>query len=162
MLEYILLSIVLFISTVLYRIPRGGPGRETWNHWFRGFSGFGSTGGALIWAGFTGIFLSLFTTLPIWVGLLMVVYLMVAEAPGWARYWPNNEDGGSKIKLNLRGLPLFNPIMGNVYFFLYKIKDRLPTYKSFVDGWTAYGELISGFITAVGTLVVFKVIEALL
>jgi len=65
---------------------------------------------------------------------------MLAEAPGWSKWWPNNKDGGNIYLLSLRGLPLFNILMGPIYFI---------TYKNF-ESWTEVSEFICGFVTAVG------------
>lgn len=145
MIIYTILAIL--ISGILFRIPRGGPSKEVWEDHF-GFSGFGSFGGALIWAVFTGVSLSFLFGLQWYYYPSVIVFLMLAEAPGWSQWWPNRPDGGSFVKLTLRGCLLLNPLMGVLYFGFYKIRDRLPTTKLLLDGWTSYAEILSGIVTA--------------
>lgn len=133
------------LSALLYRVPRGGPNPDVWRK-LVGFAGPGSFGGALVWAAFTALPALWISWLayPLAVGLLML-----AEAPGWADYWPSHPGGGDVWKLTLRGLPLLNPFMGFIYFRLYVVRDRLRVRGWFLDGWTAYAELACGAVTAI-------------
>lgn len=81
------------LSAMMYRVPRGGPDREVWQTWL-GFPGLGSFGGALIWAAFTALPALMVTW---WAYPLAVGLLMLAEAPGWARFWPNDPSGDGHL-----------------------------------------------------------------
>lgn len=129
-LYYIL---VIIMSTVLYRWPRGG-----------GLGEGMTTIARLLWAvptalGFTAItgdWWTMLAALTLWAGI----------APKWSLWWPNRPDGGDHFKLNLRGCLLLNPIMGNIYFECYSM--RLDIKKKLKLEWTELAELISGFVTA--------------
>ena len=141
------------LSALLYRVPRGGPDPVVWLRWTGGtWPGPGSFFGALIWAAFTG--LPLLLVAPWWAWPITVGALMLAEALGWADYWPSAPGGGSFWRLTLRGLPLLNPLMGVIYFRLYRIRHRLEVHGPVLDGWTAYAEIASGAVTATGVLLI--------
>lgn len=134
---------------MLYRIPRGGPNTETWHKWFN-FGGFGSFGGALIWAFWcAATFNDWVDPAHWWHGILItaatLVYLMLAEAPGYMK-WVSPISGVKILPLTLRGLPLLNPFMGIIYHIAWKNKDRLPRFGKFIDGWTAWAELGCGAV----------------
>ncbi|MAH44111.1 hypothetical protein CL614_10420 [archaeon] len=143
----IYLILAILISGLLFRVPRGGPSKEVWEDHF-GFGGFGSTGGALIWAAFTACSLSYIFGLHWVYYILFTATLMLMEMPGWSQWWPNRPDGGSFLRLTLRGCLILNPLMGLFYFGFYKIRDRLPTSGFFIEGWTSYAEILSGIVTA--------------
>lgn len=126
----------MIISTILYRIPRGG-----------GLGEGRSTEGALIWAVATGALAALW--LGHWLPLLGIPLLMAGEAPGWSKWWPNRPDGGNIWRLSLRGCLLLNPLMGYIYFWCYKNKTKLPKLGKLASGWTEWSELGSGLVTAV-------------
>jgi hypothetical protein len=147
-INFIGMALVL-ISAPLYRIPRGGPSGDIWLRWTNNVYSGSSALGALVWATSlaTGVWLQLDLS---WYWLVgFVAYLMLAEAFGWSDWWPNNANGGSLAKLSLRGVPLFNPIMGVIYFACYKRENSLPSYGEFLTGWTAWAELLSGAVTAI-------------
>lgn len=131
-----LILLALVLSAILYRIPRGG-----------GLGSGKSTEGALIWAGFTALSFVWIFGLPWWCIPLLVALLMLGEAPGWSKWWPN-APGANIWRLSGRGLLLLNPLMGPIYFGAFRHREQLPRYGRFLDGWTAYAELLSGFVTA--------------
>jgi hypothetical protein len=144
-------AIVILASATLYRIPRGGPDTATWLRWTSGRFDGSSFIGSAIWALATAAMLAgLFQT---WWLIALAPLLMIAEAPSWSDYWPNNDERFKSYwlrlgLLTLRGCLLFNPLMGVIYFGLYAVRQRLPRRGEFLDGWTAYGELLSGAVTA--------------
>lgn len=125
----------MIISTILYRIPRGG-----------GLGEGRSTEGALIWSVVTAGLCALW--LGNWLVLLGAIALMAGEAPGWSKWWPNRPDGGSMWRLSLRGCLLLNPLMGVIYFWCYRNETKLPKLGKLASGWTEWAELMSGFVTA--------------
>lgn len=125
----------MIISTILYRIPRGG-----------GLGEGRSFLGALIWAVVTGALAALW--LWHWLPLACIPLLMLGEAPGWSKWWPNRPDGGNMLRLSLRGCLLLNPLMGPIYFWCYRNKTKLPKLGKLASGWTEWAELASGFVTA--------------
>lgn len=125
----------MIISTILYRIPRGG-----------GLGEGRSFLGALIWALGTGVITALW--LGHWLPLACIPLLMLGEAPGWSKWWPNQSDGGSVWRLSLRGCLLLNPLMGPIYFWCYQNKTKLPKLGKLASGWTEWSELACGFVTA--------------
>lgn len=133
----LLMILMVIVSTILYRIPRGG----LWgNHEIK------SSIGAGIWSVISAIAIgwSMGVFWGYWIA--MAVYLTIAERPGWSDWWPNN-NGGNLWRLNLRGLLLLNPIMGNIYFLCYKHREKYSKHL----GWTELAEMVSGFVTALGT-----------
>lgn len=139
---YVILAIIL--STILYRVPRGGPGSAVWRRW-AGFA-LGSRVGASVWALWTAGSLTYLAGLPWWVALAGFVYLTLAEMPGYMQWV-----AGDRIDvrpLTLRGLFLFNPLMGVIYEFCRRHAKKWPTYGPVMDGWTAYAELACGLVTA--------------
>lgn len=147
-----LLILSILLSAILYRVPRGGPDAEGWRQVF-GFGGFGSFWAGVIWAVGTAVPMVLILGLPWWVIPAVVVFLVLAEMPQWADYWPNRPDGGSFWKLTFRGTYLLNPLMGVIYFGLYHIRRYVPDWDivpglAFLRGWTAWAELLSGLVTA--------------
>lgn len=138
------LLIPALISAVLYRIPRGGPSSGVWRRWL-GFGGFGSFGGSVIWATGTALAIYATTSSPFWVIPLLVVLLVLAEMRGYMEWV--SEYGVDVKRLTIRGLTLFNPLLGFWYWLALKNKDRLPIAQPILDGWTAYAEVASGFTT---------------
>lgn len=136
---------VLF-SAVLYRWPRGG-----------GPVDCGSFIGSFVWAFGTSVAIT-WSSGNLW-ALVLLLPLMLGEAPGWSRWWPNRLDGGSLTMLSLRGCLLLNPLMGVFYFGFFKVRARLPTVGLFLDGWTAYAELASGFVTALSYAALWVVLS---
>lgn len=132
----ILIVLAVLVSAVLYRMPRGG-----------GLGVGKSTEGAMIWAGVSaGIFCAVLSV-PWWFAPFIAVLLMLGEAPGWSQWWPGAARA-SMWRLSLRGLLLLNPLMGPIYFGCHRYRSRLPVWGKFLDGWTSYAELLSGFVTA--------------
>lgn len=163
MLSYDILSLIgayLLVSTILYRIPRGGPSNDTWRKWI-GIRGPGSVVGAVIWALGTSAFAwyivdQVAGNIPYWTIAAGVAYLLLAETFGWSDWWPNRPDGGDMFKLSLRGVPLLNPFMGIIYFKCYEHRDRLwEGPEEVLHGWTEYAEVLSGFVTAAGFFMVY-------
>lgn len=131
---------IQIISAILYRIPRGG-----------GLGEGRSTMGALIWAGVTGILNAVW--LSHWVPLALIPVLMLGEAPGWSKWWPNNtahvRNASARMwALNARGMLLLNPFMGFIYFWCYGHRNDLPRLGKLASGWTEWAELACGFVTA--------------
>jgi len=141
--------VLVLLSIPLYRIPRGGPDPVVWLRWTDGIYNGSSALGALVWSSALGAGVWLQLDLS-WYWLAgFVAYLMLAEAFGWSDWWPNRPNGGSLEKLSLRGVPLFNPLMGVIYFAAYRHENSLPKYGEFLTGWTAWAELASGAVTAI-------------
>jgi len=151
MIHYNLLLPIIILSGILYRVPRG-----------TGLSFISPKltvipkGCELIWSLLTAGGLSSAFQEPL---LLLITPLMIAgEAPGWSKWWPNN-NGGNMKRLNMRGLLLLNPLMGNIYFWTYHNQSKLPKIK-FLSGWTEFAELLCGFVTAFSyTLVSYYLIK---
>lgn len=125
----------MFVSAVLYRIPRGG-----------GLGEGRSFEGALIWASVTGLLSA--SMLWHWLPIACIPLLMLGEAPGWSKWWPNQPGGGNVWRLSLRGCLLLNPLMGPIYFWCYNNQDELPDFGEWADDWTEWSELACGFVTA--------------
>jgi hypothetical protein len=140
----------VLISASLYRVPRGGPGREKWQEWL-GWDGPGSTGGRLIWAcGTAGMLVYLTGS---WWAMAAALYLwaaIVIAGGKWADYGPQPEanEGRNIQKMTLWGLVLLNPLYGFAYFGCYAQRDRLPRWGYVLSGWTKWAELICGAVTA--------------
>lgn len=94
-----------------------------------------------------------------WVGAAML-YLWLAEKPGWSDWWPNDgdatDDPDDILKLTLRGLLLLNPFMGLYEHALFYNKHRLPLNNAFFDGWHGWAEILSGATTAVVLAAILK------
>ena len=131
------------LSALLYRIPRGG----LW-----GTYEIKSSIGAAIWSIGSACMIGWVLEAPYWSWAFVAAFLTVAERPGWSTWWPNNTTA-SMWKLSLRGALLLNPLMGPIYFLAYKYRDR---YKM---GWTELAELLSGYVTALGTIGLYFIVE---
>lgn len=126
--------LMVLISGILYRVPRGG-----------GLGEGRSLEGSAIWAGVTGLgFALIFWSF--W-PLVIVPLLILGEAPGWSKWWPNRPDGGSMVRLSLRGCLLLNPLMGPIYFEMYHHREKLPSLPG-LGGWSEWSELACGIVTA--------------
>lgn len=130
-------ALLIVLSGLLYRIPRGGVPI--------GWPEIPSALGAVLWAAPTALGLWLISGSP-W-ALITFSMLVLGEAPGWSKWWPNRSDGGSMLKLSLRGCLLLNPLMGPVYFWFHERKYRLWSLPG-LSGWTEWSELVCGLITA--------------
>lgn len=139
--------IAIFLSALLYRMPRGG-----------GLGPGHSFVGALIWA--TGSAVLIAIALHSWLPLLSLIPLMLGEAPGWSRWWPNSAEA-SIWRLSLRGCLLLNPLMGPIYFTAYGHRNKLPVAGRFLDGWTAWSELACGMVTASAYVIVLSFMTGL-
>lgn len=147
-----LVVLAVAVSAVLYRIPRGGPERVWWDQ--RGLGAIAqfneeiwSIGTAAMLAVAFGNPLLLALALPLWLGERPGYMHWVTATPSqpilsgvkWTvevRQWP----------MNLRGLLLLNPALGSIYKFW--SNRKVPIWHPYMDGWTAYAELTSGFVTA--------------
>ena len=140
-MTYALFLVYVCCAAILFRIPRGtGLG-------FLNLPFVVPKGGELLWAVAIGVFLAWQFHTP-W-ALIVVPLLLAGEAPSWSSWWPNRNDGGNLMRLNIRGLLLLNPVMGYVYFWTYTRRYGICKPRNFVlDGWTAYAELLNGFVTA--------------
>ena len=137
--------LVILISGLLYRIPRGG-----------GLGEGRSFEGAAIWAGATGIGFGL-VFWSFW-PLAIIPLLMLGETQAKSNYWPSSP-GASVWKHSLQGCLLLNPLMGPIYYGWYHLDQRfgLPTFSRYIDGYTAWAELNCGPVTALsyGVLLCF-------
>ena len=124
----------MIISTILYRIPRGG-----------GLGEGRSTEGALIWAVVTAALCAYW--LGSWYPLLGAPLLMAGEAPGWSKWWPN-QPGANIWRMSLRGCLLLNPFMGIIYFWCYRNETKLPKFGKLASVWTEWAELGCGLVTS--------------
>lgn len=121
----------LIVAALLYRWPRG--------------TGLPfPKGGELVWALGTSSLLYAATLDP-W-GWAFAPLLFAGEAPGWSRWWPNNETIEPRYwvrmaKLSARGCLVFNPLMGPIDFAMHELGPRLK------GDIRAYGELMSGAVT---------------
>lgn len=142
-----MIALAIIASGILYRIPRGGPGREWWAD--RGLI-LVSRLNEEIWAVFTGIALALAFHDP-W-PLITAPLLWLGEKPGYMHMV--SDEGNDVWGLNGRGMLLANPIMGFIYEGCRRIRSgkpstsALPVWQPYLDGWTAYAELLCGLTTA--------------
>lgn len=151
--------IVILISGVMYRIPRGGPDGHVWKSWI-GFEP-GSFLSALVWATCTSLGTLLAAgyavtlTLPMFLLALVFFagYLAIAEASGYGNSW--SETHVNVRKLTIRGIPLLNPLMGFWYWLFWKVRPPR-IFGHLLAGWTAWAELFNGLTTATGAYLFLK------
>ncbi len=142
--------LAIVLGGILYRIPRGGPDREWWDK--RGLIII-SRLNEEIWALSVATFTALALGNP-W-PLVGAPVLWLGERPG---YMHHLRDGGVDVwKMNLRGVLLLNPLLGSIYWFWNKYKPTI-FWSPYMDGWTAWAELVSGFITAGVYLLIWTLI----
>lgn len=139
-----LLAIIL--SAILYRIPRGGPGRDWWEHHF-GF-GFGSLWGTAAWAGGSALLIGWASGAPLWAWAALAAWLCIADRAMPYMRWVS-DDGVNVPALTLRGLLYGNPLMGVIYEGARRNRDRLPRFGAVIDGFTAWAELACGLVVAI-------------
>lgn len=139
-----LLAIVL--AAVLYRIPRGGPGRHWWEYHF-GYS-FGSLWGTAAWACGTAALLGLASGAPLLAVAGLALWLALADRVLPYMRWVR-EGGIDVLPLTLRGALYGNPFMGVIYLIVHRVRTRLPTWGAVIDGWTAWAELACGLVIAI-------------
>lgn len=130
---YFVLAILL--CSILYRVPRG-----------TGIKGV-PKGGELVWALGTVIPLYFMTSNPL--VFLFLLSLVGGEAPGWGKYWPNNNPQPPVWKFNLRGALLLNPVMGYINYWCFRNEYKLLSIPPYLRGWREWAEIFDGFVTGV-------------
>lgn len=138
-------------SAAMYRWPRGVGWELPEGHWAEWIP----KKAELPWALGSAALFYLATGNPY--AWLAAPLLIAGEAPGWSKWWPNNEEYEPNYwkrmaKLSLRGCLLLNPLMGPIDFAIHEAPIK--------GDKRIYGELLSGFVTAVGYLVLLNWITA--
>lgn len=144
----------ILLSGLLYRVPRGGPDLEWWHRYFK--YGLGSAGGSWAWATISALLFWIVLGFPIWIIPILIVLLVAGESVGYMK-WVSDEKV-DVLPLSIRGLILFNPLMGIIYYLCHKNKDAWPNYPAIFDGWTAWAELFCGFSTATFVMIGLSII----